>query len=116
MSAEATAALVTVADYLDVTVPAVVADSASTLLFDLDGPIVRHVDVRAEVTAPVRAGERLGTISVVQNGRLIAQVPVVAGASIPAPDLEDTLEIWLTRLWRRVSGEGALQAEPVRLM
>lgn len=114
-SAEETAALVAVSDYLDVTVPAVVAESASAVLFDLDGPVTRHIDVRADVPAPVEAGQRLGTASVVQNGRLVAQVPIIAAESVPAPSPADSLGIWLKRLWRVVSGEPLL-ATPVAVM
>jgi D-alanyl-D-alanine carboxypeptidase (penicillin-binding protein 5/6) len=114
-SADETAALVAVSDYVDVTVPAVVAESTSAVLFDLDGPVVRHTDVRATVEAPVKAGQRLGTVSFVQNGRLIAQVPVVAAKSVAAPEPADSVRIWLTRLWRAVSGE-PLQATPVPVM
>ena len=114
-SAEETAALVAVGDYLDVTVPAVVAESASAVLFDLDGPVTRHIDVRTVVPAPVQAGQRLGTVSVTQNGRLVAQVPVVAARSVAAPSATDSVGIWLKRLWRTVSGE-PLQAEYVAVM
>jgi D-alanyl-D-alanine carboxypeptidase (penicillin-binding protein 5/6) len=114
-SADETAALVAVGDYLDVTVPAVVADSASAVLFDLDGPVTRHIDVRSAVPAPVKAGQRLGTVSVTQNGRLVAQVPVVAATSVPAPDMADSVGIWLKRVWRTVVGE-PLQATSVAVM
>ena len=115
VSAETTAALVTVSDYLDVTVPAVVAEPASAVLFDLDGPVVLEADVSSTAQAPIEAGQVLGTVSCLQNGRVIAQVPAVAAHSVPEPDPLDAVGIWFTRLWRRVFG-GQIEAAPVSVM
>lgn len=114
-SAEATAALVPVADYLDRTVTAVVAEDAVVPVFDLDGDVISRVDMLSEVEAPVAAGQRLGTLTVVQGDRLLAQVPVVAATDVPAPDAWEAAGIWFTRLWRTVFG-GELQAAAVPVM
>lgn len=114
-SAETTAALVPVTDYLDRTVPAVVAADALVPVFDLDGDVVSRVDIVPEVDAPVAAGRRLGTLSVVQGTRLLAQVPVVAAADVPAPDGWEAAGIWFTRLWRSLFG-GERQAAAVAIM
>jgi D-alanyl-D-alanine carboxypeptidase len=114
-SAEATAALVPVGDYLDVTVPAVVAESVSVPVFDLDGEVTARADVLSSVEAPVVAGQRLGTLTVRQGDRLLAQVPLVAGSGVVAPGAVESVGIWFTRLWRTVFG-GAVAAEPVLMM
>ena len=114
-SAEETAALVAVSDYLDVTVAALVADSVEVPVFDLDGEIHTRVDVLSEVEAPVAAGQRLGTLTVMQGERLLAQVPLVAAHDVPVPDFWEGAGIWFTRLWRSVFG-GPLVAAPVAVM
>lgn len=114
-SAESTAALVTVTDYLDRTAAAVVSESTSVALFDLRGEITVTADVVDEVTAPVTKGQRLGTLSVVQGDRLLAQVPIVAAADIAAPTWWEGVKIGATRLWRKVFG-GTLQAAPVQVL
>lgn len=114
-SAETTAALVPVTDWLDRTVTAVVAEDAAVPVFDLDGEVVSRVDMLPEVDAPVVAGQRLGTLTVVQGQRLLAQVPVVAAVDVPAPDAWEAAGIWLTRFWRTVFG-GTLQATAVSVM
>jgi len=114
-TAETTAALVPVTDYLDRTVAAVVAEDFVTPVFDLDGEVVSRVDMLTEVEAPVVAGQRLGTLTVVQGQRLLAQVPVVAARDVPEPDAWQRIGIWFTRLWRTVFG-GQLQAASVPVM
>lgn len=114
-SAETTAALVPVTDWLDRTVTAVVAEGAVVPVFDLDGEVVSRVDMLPEVDAPVVKGQRLGTLTVVQGQRLLAQVPIVAADDVPAPDVWEAAGIWFTRIWRAVFG-GALQASAVSVM
>jgi D-alanyl-D-alanine carboxypeptidase (penicillin-binding protein 5/6) len=114
-SAEETAALVTVSDYLDRTVAARVAETVEVPVFDFDGTVTSRVDVLMEVEAPVVRGQRLGTLSVVQGDRLLAQIPLVAGDEVPAPDLWESLGIWFTRLWRTLFG-GEIIAQPVLVM
>lgn len=114
-SAEATAGLVPVTDFLDTTVVAVVAEDASVPVFDLDGDIKTKVDMVPEVDAPVEKGQRLGTLSVVQGDRLLAQVPIVASKAVAAPDFLASISIWFSRLWRTMSGD-QIQAELVPVM
>ncbi len=114
-AAETTASLVPVTDYLDRTVTAVVAEDAVVPVFDLDGAITSRADVLTEVEAPVVAGQRLGTLTVSQGNRLLAQVPIVATADVPRPDAWESLGIWFTRAWRSAFG-GQLQAAPVAVM
>jgi len=114
-TAETTASLVPVTDYLDRTVPAVVGESVTVPVFDLDGEVTASADVVHEVEAPVIEGQRLGTLTVRQGERLLAQVPIVAARDVAAPDAWERIEIWFTRIWRSVFG-GQLQAPAVPLV
>lgn len=114
-SAETTAAYIPVTDYLDRTVAAVVAEDAVVPVFDLDGDITSKIDFQSSVDAPVEAGQRLGTLTVTQGERLLAQVPLVADVGVERPGLWSRVKIWSTRVWRGVFG-GSLQATPVSLL
>lgn len=114
-SAEQTVAAVAVAEYLDVTIPAVVGETTSAPVFDLAGPVESRVEVAREVDAPVSAGDRLGTYIVSQAGQVLAEVPIVAAHDVRKPDLLRAVGIFFTRAWRMVFG-GRLVAEPVLVM
>ena len=45
--------------------------------------ITTQVEVAEGVTAPVEAGQRLGTLTVKSNGELLASIPLVAPQSVP---------------------------------
>ncbi|HEY6889857.1 MAG TPA: D-alanyl-D-alanine carboxypeptidase family protein [Solirubrobacter sp.] len=49
------------------------------------------VDVEAPsvVEGPIRSGQRLGKVDVKQNGRLVATVPLIAQAAVPAAQIAD---------------------------
>ncbi|MBN2247313.1 MAG: D-alanyl-D-alanine carboxypeptidase [Coriobacteriia bacterium] len=114
-TAETTAALVPVTDFLDRRVAAVVAEDASVPVFDLEGEVSSAIDYVDDVEAPVAAGQRLGTLTVVQGDRLLAQVPLVSAEAVDRPDTWSRVKIWFTRIWRGVFG-GPLMATAVPLM
>ncbi len=114
-SADTTAALVPVSDYIDRTVPAVVAETTSTPIFDVLGDVTSRVDVSREVAAPVSKGQRLGTLTVEQGGRLVTQVAIISTQDVPAPGGWESFKIGVTRLWRKLFG-GQIQATPVTVM
>lgn len=103
-SKDETVGAVPVADYLDVDVAAVVSDAVRVPVFDLDGDLVRDVRLDASVAAPVSRGDRIGTLSITQGDRLIAQVPVVAGADVKRPGLPERVWIAIVRGWQSVFG------------
>jgi hypothetical protein len=109
VSAGTTVAALPVEDYLDVAVPAVVSADASAPVFDVRGPLEATVSVVDSVRAPVRRGDRVGTLTVVQGDRIVVQVPVVAARDVTRPALHDRAGVWVARLWRRVFG-GPLMA------
>lgn len=100
-----------VADYLDETVGAQVADDQLVTVFDLYGPIKRTVKVTS-VKAPVEKGDRVGVATFTQDGKIIATVPLVAATDVEAPNIFHRMGIGTVRLWRRVFG-GQLVAPPV---
>jgi serine-type D-Ala-D-Ala carboxypeptidase (penicillin-binding protein 5/6) len=55
------------------------------------------VGVPAIVDGPVTRGQELGMRKVFADGELIATVPIVASASVPAPDLTQRTKDWFTR-------------------
>ena len=114
-SVDTTAAHVVVSDYLDVTVPVVVGETTTTPVFDLWGDVGYVLDVPDELVAPVAKGQRVGTLSVTQGERLLAQVPVVAARDVAVPTFVERVQIAVTRLWRRLFG-GSLKAQPVTVL
>jgi len=114
-SLDTTAAHVAVSDYLDVTVPVVVGETTATPVFDVWGDVGYSLDVPQEIAAPVTKGQRVGTLTVTQRDRLLAQVPIVAARDVPEPTFVERVRIAITRLWRRLFG-GSLKAQPVTVL
>lgn len=108
----APAGAVAVADYLSTTVPVVVGSTVTTPVFDVQGPLTKRWNVQLTVSGPVHAGDRLGTLTVMQGPRLIARSPVVAATNVAAPGAWEAFTIWVTRSWRRIAG-GRQMAESV---
>lgn len=104
-SAEETLGAVAVSDYLDVSVGAVLADDVSAPVFDLDGDIARAVALAPLVSAPVKQGDRIGTLTLTQGDRLLAQVPVVAATDVAEPGMFERVWIAVVRAWRALFGE-----------
>jgi D-alanyl-D-alanine carboxypeptidase (penicillin-binding protein 5/6) len=95
---------VRVSDYLERTVPTEAAESTSVAVFDLSGPVRRRIDLLPEVGAPVVQGQRLGTMSVYQGDRLLAQVPVIATKGVPEPTVWQRVMFFFARIWRGIFG------------
>jgi D-alanyl-D-alanine carboxypeptidase (penicillin-binding protein 5/6) len=95
---------VRVSDYLERTVPTASAESTTVAVFDLSGPVRRRIDLLPEVGAPVAQGQRLGTMSVYQGDRLLAQVPVVAAKGVPEPTAWQRVVFFFARIWRGIFG------------
>jgi serine-type D-Ala-D-Ala carboxypeptidase (penicillin-binding protein 5/6) len=49
-----------------------------------------------DVTGPVVAGQAYGAVEILQNGRVVGRVPLVAASSVPAADLEQKAKSWFT--------------------
>lgn len=94
---------VPVKDYLDVVVGATVAETVAVPVFDFDGPLVQTI-VLNEVRAPVKAGDRVGTVSWTQAGRSVATAKLVATEAVEKPSVFERVSISVVRLWRSVFG------------
>ena len=60
---------------------------------DVDARVVGRPD---DVAGPILAGKGFGAVEIVQNGRVVGRVPLVAGSSVPAADLEQKAKSWFT--------------------
>lgn len=93
-----------VTDYDDRFVPVLASQGSTPTVFDLDGSVRTTVRFDRRIKAPVVRGERLGVLVATQGDRLVASVPLVAGASVPAPGLFERISIGLHRWWSRIFG------------
>jgi serine-type D-Ala-D-Ala carboxypeptidase (penicillin-binding protein 5/6) len=57
----------------------------------------RALEFPAEVEGPIVAGQELGNAEVLQDGRRIGVVPLVASAEVPAAGLAQRTKSWFTR-------------------
>lgn len=86
-------------DWMDVTVPATVADpNAQVDVFALDGNVSQDVAFD-EVHGYVHAGDKVGTITFKQRNQDIATLDLVAAQDVGGPGPLDAVAIWWQRLW-----------------
>lgn len=95
---------VQVSDYLDRSVQAVSSSSFSDYVFAPAGEITAEVEIVPEIEAPVNAGDRLGTVRLVQGDRLIYQTALVSGVSVERPGVFERVWIAIQRLFRPQKG------------
>lgn len=95
---------VRVSDYLERTVAAESGETTAMPVFDLAGPVLRRVDLKADVPAPVSKGDVIGTMTLFQGKNVLAQVPVVATADVPEPSSWQRILFFFARIWRAMSG------------
>jgi serine-type D-Ala-D-Ala carboxypeptidase (penicillin-binding protein 5/6) len=93
-----------VSDWLDKDIVARVADTTSTALFDLAGPVQRRYELRPSVRAPVRAGDVVGVVTAYQGSSVLATLPVVASADMAGPGFWERARIWWVRSWQGMFG------------
>ena len=48
------------------------------------------------MTGPILAGQSYGAVEILQNGRVVGRVPLVAASSVPEADLEQKAKSWFT--------------------
>jgi D-alanyl-D-alanine carboxypeptidase (penicillin-binding protein 5/6) len=66
-------------------------------------PLVERIVAPAEVTLPVRKGDRLGELRVYQRGHLVAHAPLVAARSVAKPDRLGRVRWYATRTLRHLT-------------
>lgn len=74
------------------TVPAVAGADAYALVKRGEEKSVKTAFSGGTVTAPVRAGQQVGAVTVSQNGQTVARVPAVAGAAVDK-------QAWWRKFW-----------------
>jgi D-alanyl-D-alanine carboxypeptidase (penicillin-binding protein 5/6) len=111
-SAEQTVGSVPVSDFLDTAIVAVVGETTSALVFDAEGGLTRRVSLAPSVAAPVRRGDRVGTLDVLQGSRTLATVPVLSAGSVDAPGFWERLRIYLVRTWLGLTGGQRVRPAP----
>jgi D-alanyl-D-alanine carboxypeptidase (penicillin-binding protein 5/6) len=60
---------------------------------------LRLRSVSVEVRGPIRRGQRLGTADILEGGRRVTSVPVVAAGAVPAAGLPQRLQDAATKPW-----------------
>ena len=77
-------------------VPLVAAESVRKVI-RLDRPLSRQVVAPVALDAPVQEGERVGTVRVTQAGKVVAEVPLVAGQDVEEPDFGERVSWYAGR-------------------
>lgn len=95
---------VRVSDYLERTVGAQAAETTSVPVFDLAGSVLRKVELKADIPAPVAKGDVIGTMTIHQGDNVLAQVPMIASADVPAPSAWQRVVFFFARTWRALGG------------
>ena len=84
-----------------------VAAEPTLRLVRVDRPLVERVVAPVEVELPVRAGQRLGEVQVLDRGEVVASSPLVAAAGVPRPDRLERVGFYAGRtvhhLWGAIS-------------
>ena len=65
----------------------------------------RELTLEEDVNAPVKAGDRLGTLSYRLNGEEVGNVPVIAAQNVDTAGFADYMK-WMTGWWRMKGEEG----------
>jgi len=75
-----------------------VTEQSKRMVLRADARITyEDIGVPAIVDGPVSRGEELGVRRVFADGELIAEVPIVSSASVPAAELTQRTQDWFTR-------------------
>jgi D-alanyl-D-alanine carboxypeptidase (penicillin-binding protein 5/6) len=94
---------VPVSDYVDIALTAVAAETTSLPVLDVTGPIQTTVELLASVRAPVKAGDRIGTLNVYQGSAMLTQLPLTADRDVRAPNVLEAVGIFFIRVWNGMS-------------
>lgn len=95
---------VPVSDYMERTVGARTAEATSVPVFDLAGAVRRRVELSPDIPAPVKEGDRVGTLTIYQGKSMLAQVPLVADSDVPAPTFGQRVVFFFGRIWKGIFG------------
>ena len=75
-----------------------ITEQSRSMVIRADARIThRDIGIPAVVEGPIPRGRELGVRKVYADGELIAEVPIVSSASVPAADLTQRTKDWFTR-------------------
>ncbi len=81
-----------------------VAAKASLRVIHVERPLVEHVVLAREVELPVRKGQRLGEVRVVDRGSVIARSPLVAASAVEKPGAAARVRFYAGRTLDHLGG------------
>jgi D-alanyl-D-alanine carboxypeptidase (penicillin-binding protein 5/6) len=87
--------------YRDERVPVVAASTVTRIARKGERLRTRVIGLPRDVEGPLRKGARLGTIEVLQRGRVVARVPAVTAEAVSAATFWERLDEGLARGWVR---------------
>jgi D-alanyl-D-alanine carboxypeptidase (penicillin-binding protein 5/6) len=70
----------------------------------------QKVELPARAPSPLRRGQRLGTLSLLQHGAVVARVPLVSSGTLAAPGTLDRGRWLSSHTWQNLLGVGGLLA------
>lgn len=81
-----------------------VAEKPALRVIHVERPLLERVVVPVEVALPVRKGQRLGEVQVVDRGTVIARSPLVAASSVEKPGLVGRVGFYAARTLDHLGG------------
>lgn len=94
------------ADWSDKTVAVTPKDPADTVkAFTLEGDIKEAYEYDDRLTGDIKKGDKVGTLTVTQNGKKLKTFELVAAEDAPAPGIVDRVLVGLDRLFRFCEGK-----------
>lgn len=98
-------AQVTHADWVDVTIPAVLSDPDATAeVFSLNGNVSQSFEFN-EVHGNVHEGDVIGKATFKQHNQVVAEYDLVAAADVEAPNFFENIGVWWDKLFRGFNGQ-----------
>lgn len=79
-------------------------------IFSLAGEVTEQADLPQSVSGDVKAGQKLGTLTLSQDGREVGSVELVSAEDEPAPNPLQWVLVQLDRLVRAVQGQPTVAA------
>ena len=91
-------------DWMSSTIPATIKNPQETIkVFDLEGNIEQEAEFD-DIHGNVHTGDKLGSIKFEQNGRILADIDIIAAQDVEAPSLLDSIGIFFNRIICKFSG------------
>jgi D-alanyl-D-alanine carboxypeptidase (penicillin-binding protein 5/6) len=70
----------------------------------------QKVELPARAPSPLRRGQRVGTLTLLEQGRVVARVPLVSASALAAPGTLDRARWLSSHTWQNLLGAGSLLA------